>query len=366
METLRKKETITSKERVQKAIVGEKQDRVPINYLYNPGINKKLLKYFGLKNNQIDLLHKILGVDFTCNYPRYAGKQYHKQVSNDKKRVNSFGMIETYIENTTGGYWEVIDFPLQDADYETVLNWGIPTADDYDFSNIEEQYKNNPDNLAQYFGHSAIGCMMNTAGSIRGMEQMFIDLITDDPAGLLLMDKLLEHDLGILERTLDKAHKYIDFVWMGEDLGTQHTQLIGRNIFEKHIFPRHKKVLDIANSYNVPVMLHCFGSSSWAFEDYIAAGLKGVDTLQPEAKNMDPEYLVENFSGRLFFHGCISTAEPLTNGSEEDVIKNVKDTLDIMMPTKSYMLAPTHQIQDNTPVENVVAMYKAVHEYGRY
>ena len=69
---------------------------------------------------------------------------------------------------------------------------------------------------------------------------------------------------------------------------------------------------------------------------------------------------------RLFFHGCISTAGPLAYGTVEDVITNVRETLEIMMPGGGYILSPTHQIQDNSPVENVVAMYSAAHEFGRY
>jgi len=36
------------------------------------------------------------------------------------------------------------------------------------------------------------------------------------------------------------------------------------------------------------------------------------------------------------------------------------------MPGGGYALSPTHQIQDNTPTANVVAMYAAAREYGRY
>ena len=76
--------------------------------------------------------------------------------------------------------------------------------------------------------------------------------------------------------------------------------------------------------------------------------------------------LVRRFGGRLSFHGCISTAGALAYGTPDDVRADVKRTLDIMMPTCSYHLAPTHQIQDNSPVENVVAMYQAAHDYGVY
>jgi uroporphyrinogen decarboxylase len=113
-------------------------------------------------------------------------------------------------------------------------------------------------------------------------------------------------------------------------------------------------------------MLHSCGSSSWTFDDYIEAGLKAVDTLQPEAKNMAPAYLKEHFGGRLVFHGCISTGGPVAFGTVEEVIDNIKETLDIMMPGSGYCFAPTHSLQDNSPVENVVAMYTTAHQYGRY
>jgi len=93
--------------------------------------------------------------------------------------------------------------------------------------------------------------------------------------------------------------------------------------------------------------------------------VNAVDTLQPEAADMGPRSLVERFGGRLCFHGCISTAM-LAEVSAEEVMKTVHEVLDIMMPHRGYFLAPTHQIQDNTPVENIIAMYQAAHTYGIY
>jgi uroporphyrinogen decarboxylase len=44
----------------------------------------------------------------------------------------------------------------------------------------------------------------------------------------------------------------------------------------------------------------------------------------------------------------------------------VRETLEVMMPGGGYCLAPTHSLQDNSPTENVVAMYVAAREFGRY
>ena len=81
---------------------------------------------------------------------------------------------------------------------------------------------------------------------------------------------------------------------------------------------------------------------------------------------MAPAYLKERYGDRLAFHGCISTAGPLAYGTVDQVVANVRETLAVMMPGGGYALSPTHQIQDNSPTENVVAMYEAAHEYGWY
>jgi uroporphyrinogen decarboxylase len=88
--------------------------------------------------------------------------------------------------------------------------------------------------------------------------------------------------------------------------------------------------------------------------------------LQPEAKDMGPRYLKDRYGSKLAFHGCISTAGVVAFGSVDEVVANVRETLDIMAPGGGYALAPTHQLQDNSPTENVLAMYETAHSYGRY
>jgi len=142
--------------------------------------------------------------------------------------------------------------------------------------------------------------------------------------------------------------------------------IISLKLFRKHIRPRHQRFIDLAKSFGLPVVIHTCGSSSWAYDDYIEMGMSGVDTLQPEAKDMSPAYLKKRYGARLAFHGCISTAGPVTYGSTEDVVANVRQTLAIMMPGGGYALAPTHMLQDNSPTENVLAMYQAARTYGGY
>ncbi|NSW91320.1 MAG: hypothetical protein HPY74_11735 [Firmicutes bacterium] len=355
---------MTPKERVLTAFSHNEPDRVPINYSANPGIEARLIEYFGLHKNDREGLREALGVDFRGVGPCYKGPRLHEEVPG--RRVDpQWGIRTRWIEHESGGYWDYCDFPLKDADEEQVAAWPMPSPDDYDYSCIIEQCKQY-EKFAIYIGNPGLADIINSTGMLRSMEQVLIDLITDDPAGLLLIDRKLDIQVEVTRRTLEIAKGKIDFVWIGEDLGTQNSPMISLELFRKHIRPRHQKIIDLAKAYNLPVMIHSCGSSSWAFEDFIEMGINVVDTLQPEAKDMNPEYLKNRFGGRLAFHGCISTAGPVAYGNVQDVVANVKETLEIMMPGGGYCFAPTHALQDNSPTDNVVAMYETAHKLGRY
>lgn len=355
---------MTSKERVLMAFAHQEPDRVPVNYMANPGIDKRMKEHFGLDREDDEALRRVLGVDFRGIGAPYKGPRLHEEVP-DRVVDPEWGIRTRWIEHESGGYMDYCDFPLADADEDAIEAWPLPSPDDYDYSAVPEACKRN-DEFAVYVGGSGLVDIINKSGMLRTMEEVLVDLVTHNPAGLRLIDRRLEVQLEVTKRTLDAAQGKVDFMWIGEDLGTQHAPLISLDMFRRHIRPRHQKFVDLARAYDVPVVIHTCGSSSWAYEDFIEMGIHAVDTLQPEAKDMSPAYLKETFGGRLAFHGCISTAGPVAYGSVRDVIDNVRETLEIMMPGGGYCFSPTHLLQDNSPTENVVAMYEAAHKYGRY
>lgn len=357
---------MTSKERVLATFAHQEADRVPINYAANAGIDRRLKAHYGLAaDDDGEGLRRRLGVDFRSAGAPYVGPKLHKDIPQHGVKVDNWGIHRRYVEHDSGSYWDYCDWPLKDADQQTVAGWPMPSPDDYDYSGVAEACRRYRQ-YAVYVGNPGLGDIINKNGMLRTMEQALVDLITDDPAGLLLAKRRTEINLEITRRVLEAAPGGIDFMWLGEDLGTQIGPIISLDLFRRHIRPLHQKLVDLAKAYDLPVMIHTCGSSSWAYEDFIEMGVDGVDTLQPEAANMSPRYLKETFGGRLFFHGCISTAGPVAHGSVQDVIDNCRETLAIMMPGGGYCFAPTHSLQDNSPTENVVAMYETAHKYGRH
>jgi uroporphyrinogen decarboxylase len=358
-------ETTTSRERVVRTFNFEKTDRVTIGYEANAAIDAKLKAALGLAKNDHEGLLEALGVDYRPISAPYIGPQLFEVP--EGRMVNQLeGSIMRWVEHQSGGYWDFCDFPLKSASPEDFATFPVPNPDDFDYDAALEQAKAYGGKYALYVGSAGVPDIINSNGRIMGMEDILCYLITEDEAAMSFVKRRADFQLKNLERLLDKCKGYIDFMWLGEDLGTQIAPMVSLQLYRKVMKPIHKMFADLANAYGIPSIIHTCGSSSWAYEDFIEIGIKGVDTLQPEAVNMSPAYLAEKFGGRLNFRGCISTAGPLAYGTVEDVRKVCKETLEIMMACRGYHFAPTHAIQDNTLVENVVAMYQSAHDYGRY
>ena len=356
-------ETMSSRERVIRTFNYEKTDRVTIGYEYNAGINQKLMKELGAKTQE-ELL-QILGVDYRRIDAPYIGPELFTAPPN--RKVDPLeGCVMRKVEHETGYYWDFCDFPLQDAEDEDFENFNVPNPDDFDYDTALEQAKSYGGKYGLHIGHSGIPDVINSNGRIMGMEDILCHLFTENEAAMDFVNRRADFHFGMLERLLDKCKGHIDFMWLGEDLGTQIAPMISLELYRKTLRPIHKRFADLAAAYNIPSIMHTCGSSSWFYEDFIEIGIKGVDTLQPEAVNMSPEYLAEHFGGRLNFRGCISTAGALAYGTADDVRKVCRETLEIMMKCRGYHFAPTHAIQDNSPVENVITMYQSAHDFGRY
>jgi len=346
---------MTSKERVRAAFAHELPDRVPLGYSANAGVHRRLKARLGLAEGDDEGLLQALGADFRGVHAPYAGPKLHPEIPG--LTVDEWGIRRRWVEHVTGGYWDYCEWPLRNATMAEVERWPLPSPDHFDYSQVAAQC----DRLKEYClaaGGAGTGDIINSNGMLRTMEQVLVDLISDDPVGLRLIDRRQAILLKTTARVLEAGRGKIDLLCIGEDLGTQRGPTISPSLFRRHIRPRLQQFVDLGRHWSIPVAIHSCGSSSWAFDDFIEMGITVVETLQPEAKDMAPAYLKKRFGHKLAFHGMISTAGPLAYGSVADTVAIVRRTLEIMTPGGGYALSPTHSIQDNTPVENVLAMYE--------
>ena len=123
------KNNLTSRERVLRAFHHEEPDRVPIHYLYNPGIHLRLKQHFGLAEDDEEGLLCRLGVDFRGIYPAYSGPRLHAEIPGLIVDP-AWGTRNQWVAHESGGYWDYCDFPLKDASEEVFEEWPFPSPDD--------------------------------------------------------------------------------------------------------------------------------------------------------------------------------------------------------------------------------------------
>jgi uroporphyrinogen-III decarboxylase len=80
---------------------------------------------------------------------------------------------------------------------------------------------------------------------------------------------------------------------------------------------------------------------------------------------MDPSALKSKYGDRLtFWGGGVDTQNTLPFGTPEQVREEVLGRCEIFSSGSGFVFNPIHNIQAATPVENIVAMFNAVHEFN--
>lgn len=164
-------------------------------------------------------------------------------------------------------------------------------------------------------------------------------------------------------RAIEESDGQIDIIFSGGDIGTQRGMMLSPDLWRKYIKPWSKQLIKPFKEMGLKTFYHSCGSIVPVIEDFIEMGLDVLDPVQPKAEGMDPEYLKEHFGDRLSFHGGIDEQEILPLGAPEDVEKEVIRLINILGKNGGYIVAAAHAIQPDTPVENVLAMYRTACEY---
>ena len=182
-----------------------------------------------------------------------------------------------------------------------------------------------------------------------------------------LLEKIVDHYFGVSQRIFDAAADVMDIFFIGNDFGGQTGPLMSEKMFRRFFLPHLKRLVDLGHDYGLKVMMHCCGGYAPLIPSLIEIGLDGLQALQPFAKGMAPAELKAAFSGKMVFNGCIDTQSVLIEGTLDPVKTKTREVLEIMMPGGGYIASPSHDyLLPETPVENIIAMYDTVREYGHY
>ncbi len=346
---------MTSRERVLNACERKGYDRIPVKHEGTPEINQAIKDYFGLKNDEQML--RVLGDDFRYVEPIYIGPEL--RTFPDGSVEGYWGERYTYAEFEGGKYLESVYQPFAGIEkFEDLDRSHFPSADWFDYSTIKQQ--------AQAIREAGFAVCCGTAGDMdfingisraRGMEEVLMDLVTDNPAYLEIMEARFTFYYELHERMVQAADGLMDFAHIGEDLGNQIGQMIGFKIFDKHFAPKYEKYFKMVHGYGCRTMEHMCGTVHMFLPRLIKLGLDVYDVVQPTTPENHIKNLAKNYGDKIIFQGSMDVQKELAFGTVADVEREVQLRLDLF-PKGGLILGPSHAVQVGSPIENTLTMYR--------
>lgn len=346
---------MNSRDRVLTAFAHHEPDRVPAWCGASVEFWAKAKRELGLDDEGLRLR---FGDDFRRVVAPYAGPPI--ALLPGATYVTPFG-----VQRTGFGYGQPISHPLAEAPLAAIHDYPWPDAASVDVSKVRSDAECCHRQYAilggdwSPFWHDLIDLV--------GMEKMYF-LMYDQPAIVdALLGHLVDYYAGASQRIFDAAADALDIFFIGNDFGSQRGPLLGEPMFRHFILPHLARLVDLGHAYGLKVMMHCCGGIAELIPAMIEIGLDGLHAVQPCCRGMDLAQLKARFGDKILFNGAVDSHHVLIDGDPAFVREKTREVLQVMMPGGGYVAGASHDtILEETPVENVLAMFDAIRECGAY
>ena len=383
--------TYTSRERLLAAIDHRQADRVPIDFGGNQtGIHKvayrRLVDLLGLKEQVVimDLVQQLarpseavlerLHVD--TRYVAAGGAKSFKggvvkragggRTWNDF--TDEFGVTWSMPEDQPH-YFDISHSPLAGLSLKEIRGYPFPKGDDPTrFEGLRERALALRRDTPYAVVSGISGVVYEICWYMRGLENLFIDMMTQPDILEAIIDRTLRFWLDWFRLFLDEAGDVVDVIMIGDDLTGQSGPLFSPSIYRSIIKPRQKELVRyIKSRTRAKIWYHTCGSVLEYLGDLVDNGIDILNPVQLSAKGMDPVRLKKEFGKTLtFWGGGIDSQHVLPRATPKVVREHVRRNIKAFKPGGGYVFNSVHNIQADVPPENVVALFDAACEFGKY
>ena len=346
---------MTSRERVLTAFEHKEPDRVPAWCGASPEFWENAKRTLSLDDEG---LRQRFGDDFRRVYAVYAGPEFPlKEGANSR---TPFG-----VERHGLGYGQPMGHALAKANLTEVHDYPWPDPKWMDVSGLRAE-------VEKYAGQYAIlggdwSPFFHDAIDLLGMENLVWKMYDEPEVVEAMLGRIVDYYAAVSQRIFEAAADVIDIFFIGNDFGSQTGPLVGVPQFQRFFLPHLQRLIDLGHAYGLKVMLHCCGGYAPLIPDMIQAGLDGLHAVQPSCRGMDLPRLKSEFGDKILFNGAIDSHHVLINGTPDFVRQKTREVLEAMKPGGGYVAGASHDwILEETPLENVLAMFDAIREFGVY
>lgn len=290
--------------------------------------------------------------------------------------IDGWGVGRKRVYQPGGDFlWEAVVHPLADASLDDLDKYPwpkpeVPGAGEATEAFAKRIYEDTDLAIIGRFG----GTIIEAAIDLMGLENWLVAAALDPEFAGVLLDKITDVAITFDQFGLECAGKYLQiFKVSGDDLGMQTGLLYSPKFIRELLLPRLARRWNAAREYidkfidpSIPLMFHSDGGIRSVIPDIISAGIGVLNPIQPNCKGMDVWDLKRDFGEQLVFHGGIDIQYVIPFGSETEIRSHVRQQIEALGVGGGYILSPAHIVQADTPLENILFMTQAAHEYGRY
>jgi uroporphyrinogen decarboxylase len=276
----------------------------------------------------------------------------------DKPYIDEWGVgwdVQSYQTPFGSGYYtEIRDHPLsEDSD---IASYEPPDPDRPElYKSCQKLVSESKDD--HWIVGSVHATIFETAWALRGLEQMLLDLVMNPDLAKVLLNIPYHYHLVVAKKMVAIG---VDMVFLGDDVGSQNAMMISPQMWRKYLKPLMANMIAELKKINpnLKIAYHTDGNVEPIIEELIEIGIDVLNPIQP--RSMDPARLKKQCGDRLCFWGTIDEQHTLPFGSPEDVASEVKARLETVGYDGGLILAPTHAVQLDTPLENFYSLVDAI------
>ncbi|MCX6038809.1 MAG: hypothetical protein NTW99_13170 [Chloroflexi bacterium] len=312
---------------------------------------------------------RMLGIDFRWIVPNWVGVR-DIEIDGEPGYIDMWQTPHKWTE--VGQYYAIHTSPFNQKTLsrEDIENFDWPDPNNPNmFSGLKEKAQDWYENTDYIVGADGIKVgILQTASQLRGYDKLFMDFALNPEITHIFLDRISSVINEMYRHYLEVVGPYVQVVVITDDQGTQNSLMISPAMFREFIKPRLKSLIDtIKATADVKVLMHCDGAILKIIPDLIEIGVDILNPIQTVVQGLeDTKALKEQFGDQICFHGGIDVQQVLPNASPEEVRQEVERRKCDLGRRGGYILAPCHNINVDIPVENVIALFDAVHDLGCY
>jgi uroporphyrinogen decarboxylase len=352
-------EEMDSRERMLAAMNLQPVDRVPTDIWAVGEVWQKLKDHFGGHNDILAALH----IDGMASVgAEYTGPPLPEVP--EEHTVDCWGIQYRSLAYETGIYYEQSVWPLAEATtIDDLERYEWPLPDWFDYSKLHDAALAAREKQVVLCGYMTIFYMHLL---LRGLEQSLVDPHDDSDFTHHLLNRVSDFLYEYHRRMFEAADGLIDVAQVTDDFGSQSAPMISLQTFRTFYRPHMERFIGLCRERKIKVFHHDDGAIRPFLPDLVEMGIDILNPVQSACQGMEMDGLKRDFGDRLCFHGGIDNQNVLPFGTPDDVRAAVRAAIDALAGDGTgYILAPCHNIQAVTPIENILAMYDEAWQYGR-